>query len=518
MADRPMMREATSLTELSPSRVLFVCDRARLRRWQVWLAEALATDGRRSVSFSFIDAEEPLPSSISLLMALERLLYATPSPRASDVVDETSIKGLPFRQGGPYDLAIDFTGCSSNIDASRIVRPIFDGIAGEEGAIAALLDGRLPRLALADDEGSVKELGTCAIEDPAILSRGLDISFSRMGSLLLASLRSLASVGAIGSAPIHVARRPYGAPPVAFIASAVICKARARLVEILGQAPSWSIAWRNSIASPTTETLQIPFEAFTRVPDDGRRYYADPFVLMRGDVAHVFCEEVPFATGKGVISHFTIDSTGYVSSPRPVLEQPYHLSYPFVFESDGEVWMIPESSSARTVELYRAERFPDRWVKHAILLDNVLADDATLFEKEGHFWLFAAVRDWQASSWDALGLYHAEALTGPWVAHPANPVLLDPSAARPAGALFTRNGQPIRPAQDCAQGYGRGLAFCRIDRLDEEGFAQSVLTRITPRTRSIRGVHSFNRAGAFEVIDLFGSAPPNCRPYRRMAS
>ena len=251
--------------------------------------------------------------------------------------------------------------------------------------------------------------------------------------------------------------------------------------------------------------MQIPCRDFTRLPDDGRRYFADPFVLMRGDMAHVFCEEVPFATGKGFISHFTIDAKGNVSAPRPVLEQPYHLSYPFVFEKDGEVWMIPESSAIGTVELYRAERFPDRWVKHAILLDDVLADDATLFEKDGRLFLFAAMRDWQASSWEALGLYHADVLTGPWQAHPANPVLLDPNAARPAGALFTHRGEIIRPAQDCSRGYGRGLAFCRIDRLDDEGFAQSVLTRVAPGTGRVQGLHTYNRAGDVELIDLFGA-------------
>jgi hypothetical protein len=512
MADRLVMREATSVAESRTSRLLLVCERTRLRRWQVWLAEALAADGRHSVGFSFVEAGEPLPSSVGVLMTLERLLYASPSPRASDVLDEDAVMRLPLAQAGPCDLAIDFTGRADCIDAPRILRPTFDGIAGEAGAIAALLDRRLPRLGLADSDSRMRELGTCAVEDPAIFTRGLDSTLSRMGGLLLAASSKAEgpSSGVTESPQRKVAPATARGSPVApatFLATAVVGKALARLTELLGQAPSWSIAWRNGTVSPTTETLQIPFEAFTSLPDDGRRYYADPFILLRGDVAHVFCEEVPFATNKGVISHFTIDAKGRASTPRPVLEQPYHLSYPFVFEKDGEVWMIPESSSARTVELYRAERFPDRWVKHAILLDDVLADDATLFAKDGRLWLFAAIRDWQASSWDALGLYHADRLTGPWAPHPANPVLLDPTSARPAGALFSRGGQTIRPAQDCARGYGRGLAFCRIDRLDEEGFAQSVLTRVVPQTRTIQGVHTYNRAGAFEVIDLFGTAP-----------
>ena len=290
--------------------------------------------------------------------------------------------------------------------------------------------------------------------------------------------------------------------PLAFFSGSLARKVSARLTRLLGQAPRWYVAWRRG---GDHDALDIAWQDFTPLPDGGKGYFADPFVLMRGDTAHVFCEEVPFATGKGIISHFTIDAEGRASQPRPVLERPYHLSYPFVFERGGEVWMIPESSSNRTVELYRAEPFPDHWIKEADLLDGVLADDATLVEHNGKLWMFASVRDWpQASSWEALGLFHADALEGPWQAHAGNPVLLDPTAARPAGAMFRHNGELIRPAQDCRGGYGAGLAFARVDRLDEQGFAQTVVGHVAPRTRKTKGLHTYNRADVVEVIDLYG--------------
>jgi hypothetical protein len=500
------------LTAAQPPRLLLVLDPARLWRWQKWLAEALASEGRCSVEFAFVDARQALPSPLRLLMVLEGLLFDAPSSRASDLLGDAELKGLPVAGtgGAAYDLAIDFTGRAKDIKAARVVRPAFDGIAGDAGAIAALLERRAPRLGLLDSDAGLKELGTCALEHPEIFSRGLDGVFSRMAGLLLNAVRMHrpASNGTTAIEPMRPQRTPATpslAASATFLSTAIARKSTARLAWLLGQAPRWSVAWRRSNGAPSHETLEIPWQNFTRLPGDGRRYYADPFVLLREGIAHVFCEEVPFATGKGVISHFTIEADGNASTPHPVLEQPYHLSYPFVFERDGTVWMIPESSANRTVELYRAERFPDRWVKEGVLLDGILADDATLIERDGRFWLFAAVRDWQASSWEALGLFHADALTGPWQAHSGNPVLLDPTSARPAGALFTHQGQLIRPAQDCGRGYGTGLAFCRVDRLDETGFAQSVLTRVVPRTRQVRGLHTYNRAGNIEVIDLFGS-------------
>ncbi len=486
-------------------RVLLVVDPARTWRWQLWLAQALAAEGQ-TVACQFVETRQSLPSSLQLLIGLERLLFAAPPDQASALLSDAELRTLiPADHTARYDLAIDFTGTAEPIQADRVLRPVFDGVMGDAGALAAVLERGNPRLAVLDSNSGMRASGVCALEHPEIFTRSLDGVFSRMAGLLLNAARQPGdkedAAGPLAPSPLAPAA-PGLTEPLAFFSSAVAAKASAQLTRLLGQAPRWSVAWRRG-GNPS-QALDIAWQDFAPLPDGGRGYYADPFVLMRGDTAHVFIEEVPFATGKGVISHFTIDAAGKAAAPRPVLERPYHLSYPFVFERDGETWMIPETSANRTVELYRAERFPDRWVKEAALIDNILADDATLVEHGGRLWLFAGVRDWQASSWEALGLFHADALTGPWQAHAGNPVLLDPAAARPAGAMFMHGGQLIRPAQDCRGGYGAGLAFARVDRLDEQGFAQEVVARVTPRARKTKGLHTYNRAGDVEVIDLFG--------------
>lgn len=481
--------------------LLLVLNPAHAWRWQAWLAEALRRDGH-TVAVLRADASPPLPSTVRALLSLERLLFAGAAERASANLDDAEIDALPpVENGVRYDIAIDFTDGTAQINAGRILRPVFDGVVGEAGAILAVLERRGPCLGVLDSQSGLHEYGICALEHPEVITRGLDGVFSRMAGLLLRAIRHGEVAGedklAASAADVGFTQ------PVAFFARTLVHKASGRLKRLLGDAPRWYIAHR--YGSPQRAELGIPWQTFTPLSDGGRCYFADPFVMMRGGVAHVFCEEVPFATGKGIISHFTIDRDGHASTPRPVLERPYHLSYPFVFERDGNTWMIPETSANRTVELYRAERFPDRWVKEAVLLEGVLADDATLVAYEGRLWLFASVRDWQASSWDALGLFHAPSLLGPWQAHAGNPVLLDPTASRPAGALFERDGQLIRPAQDCRGGYGSGLAFAHVDRLDEADFAQTVIARTTPKTQNTSGLHTYNRAGEVEVIDLFGT-------------
>jgi hypothetical protein len=83
--------------------------------------------------------------------------------------------------------------------------------------------------------------------------------------------------------------------------------------------------------------------------------------------------------------------------------------------------------------------------------------------------------------------------------------LVDVEAARPAGRLFRRGAELWRPAQDCAAGYGSGLTLCRIDRLEETGFAQTAARRLGPPPGTqARGVHTLEVGGGFELIDVFG--------------
>ena len=73
------------------------------------------------------------------------------------------------------------------------------------------------------------------------------------------------------------------------------------------------------------------------------RFYADPFVFERGGRSYLFFEEFPFATRKGIISCIEFDEQGFIGSPSVVLEATHHLSYPFVFDWEGQLYMLPES-------------------------------------------------------------------------------------------------------------------------------------------------------------------------------
>lgn len=488
-------------------RIAIIVDPTRRWRWHRHLAERLGSAGHRAVLLP-AGQPRPLPQGLLLLMQLEALLLRRRQPDAAARQDEALPIGPP---DGRFDVVLDTTGGASRLPAAeRTLTLRYDG-GDEDAAQAAALAGHPCRLTVVDPGRGIVASALAAIEDRRSTTAALDAIFGACPNVCLRAIE----------APEPQAREPQtpdkdgrtetggiGSVPVAFATVARLGRRIAdRLTRLAGQGLRWQVGWHwlPEGAEGLLGGGALPMDSIW-LDDDGRRFYADPFPLLRDGVIHLFCEEYPYATGKGVISHLSVGPRGVISPPRVVLERPCHLSYPFVFERDETVFMIPETGANRTIELYRADPFPDRWVLERVLVDNCAAADATLIEHGGRQYLFAALAD-GGSSWDRLGLFHAETFDGPWLAHPANPVLVDVRHARPAGRIEPGRLGLVRPAQDCFEGYGAGLSLCRIDRLDADDFRQTPLRLIGPPERwRARGLHTVNRAGRFQTIDRL--APP----------
>lgn len=249
---------------------------------------------------------------------------------------------------------------------------------------------------------------------------------------------------------------------------------------------------------------------FVRLMPPKDRYWADPFVLEKNGRYFVFFEELPFETGRAHISMLEIDrASGQASPAVRVLERDYHLSYPFLVEHDGQLYMIPETAQNGTVEAYRCIDFPLRWKLERVLMQGVRCVDATFHRAADRWWMFAnAAAAGSRMFDDELHLFHAERLLGDWRPHPRNPVKSDARCARPAGQLYWNNGALYRPAQICAPLYGSGLSVNRVLRLTPREYAERQVERILPsRKDGILGVHTVNRAGDLTVIDAFTKRP-----------
>lgn len=472
-----------------------------LRRWHKRLAEALAGDGVRvGVEWR---AGPRRPYGFAALDELERLLLAR---RRESLLDpETRTDDLP-QWTEPADIVIDLTG--QPVPAAGAVFPIYCGVAGDEACDAMLLGDAPPHVGLAKQDGArtvVVADALIALEQPGILRRGREAVASRLMTLIRGLVRA---GGREAGAPVAFAA-PQGGGVPAFLTRSLAQRVASRLARLVAHEGHWRIGWR-PLASPDDSVqsrLAWPEAAsWTWLEDDRRRYFADPFLFEKDGVVHVFFEELPYETGKAVISWLPLDRRGApAQQPRIVLETNCHLSYPFLFEHAGDIFMMPESSGARSLALYRADPFPHKWTPHSVLIDDCDISDATIFEADGSWWMTATTREDEGSSWDCLSLFVAASPFGPWRRCCDGPVLIDATAARPAGRVFRRKDGLWRPAQDCGRGYGSGLALCRIDRVDETGLRQTVEARLGPPPGvAAHGVHTLNTGGGYETIDVCG--------------
>jgi hypothetical protein len=253
------------------------------------------------------------------------------------------------------------------------------------------------------------------------------------------------------------------------------------------------------------EFLAKPAQSFPRLIPERDRFWADPHIVSRNDESYVFFEELPFSTRKGHISVVKLSEHGIASPPVRVLEKPYHLSYPFVFQWDGVFYMIPETSQNRTIELYECTRFPDKWEPKRVMMEDVCAVDSTIFFHQSKWWMFANIAEREGNeTLDELFLFYTDDFrTGTWTPHPLNPVVSDIRNARPAGKVFEHQGSLIRPAQDCSRCYGGTTNLNRIVTLNEKQYEEVHLQTLNAAWgENFVGLHTLSVSPCLTVIDL----------------
>jgi hypothetical protein len=244
------------------------------------------------------------------------------------------------------------------------------------------------------------------------------------------------------------------------------------------------------------------------LPAPGKgRFVADPFGLVRDGKLTIWCEYLDYRDGVGTIAAIQPESSPSAAAPRvPVTIGPVprvHLSYPSVYEHEGKILCIPETQAAREVALYGLERFPDRWIKLATLIENASVVDATLF-RHGQLWWLAGASDPGGATVGAdLHLWYATDITGPWISHPANPVKTDVCSARPAGTPFVSEGVLYRPAQDSSVTYGSRVVINRVNILTTTAFHEEPVAFVEPDASGPYpdGLHTLSAAGAITLVD-----------------
>ncbi|HEY0794380.1 MAG TPA: hypothetical protein VGD64_01235 [Acidisarcina sp.] len=241
---------------------------------------------------------------------------------------------------------------------------------------------------------------------------------------------------------------------------------------------------------------------FRWLPCPAGHYYADPMLYEHEGHVWIFFEDYIYKEARGRLCCALVNPDGTFGEVSVCLDLAYHLSYPFVFDHEGEIFMIPESVASGRVELWRATRFPFDWKLEKVLFEGLCVDTTPLFH-HGHWYFFTALLS-RLKTHAAFGaLFHAESLTGEWARHPVNPISTDVRNARPGGGVVKVDGRLLRPVQDCGERYGRRLHTDEILELTPETYRARRLHKIEADwDRESHGIHTYGFCAGWEVIDL----------------
>ena len=196
---------------------------------------------------------------------------------------------------------------------------------------------------------------------------------------------------------------------------------------------------------------------------------ADPFAVFRDGAWYLFFELFQNGSDKAVIGASRSNDLRDWEPLGIVLKQPHHLSYPFVFEHDGQVYMMPESKSVRRVDLFRAVEFPYRWEFEKTILRGRLMD-CSMVKHQGRFWIFAGWRS------HGLKLFYASNPLGPWKSHWLPCIRsYSRSSSRPGGRPVLQDNKLVRFSQDCTDYYGQQLRAWNVTRMNRLWYSEEPL-------------------------------------------
>ena len=269
------------------------------------------------------------------------------------------------------------------------------------------------------------------------------------------------------------------------------------ILKLQGKFLRWGVAYQF-----TRNWNDVVLRRSHKIPNPKNRFLADPFVMKKGISHFCFVEDYDYKTRKGSISAYKISPSGH-EDLGVVLDEDFHLSYPFIFEYNKNIFMCPETNEKEEIRLYKCLQFPNKWKFHKTLMRNVSAADTNIFEFNNKWWIFTTIKKGIDDHNSQLHIFYSDnPLSENWHPHGSNPVIFDPLRARNGGMIVVGN-QIYRVFQ--RQGfaiYGESCGVAKIITLSPTEYREEVCSFIEPKFfKNIKGVHTLNFCSNLFVLD-----------------
>lgn len=233
-------------------------------------------------------------------------------------------------------------------------------------------------------------------------------------------------------------------------------------------------------------------------------YKADPFLIEYKDRQICFYEYFPFKTRKGVINALSIGDS--VEDLGTVLEEKFHLSFPFVFNHEGSIYMLPESHESNDLKLYglNMENHSEINVYPMnTILKNVRCADPLIFYKDKCWWLMVNIDSSDTDEFcSELHCFSSiDIFSGNWKPHPLNPLIVNSEKARNGGLILDGNNIFRVFQKQGFNMYGRGFGVARILEINSDHYSEQTIYEMKQPVRGLNGMHTFNHNKGLSVCD-----------------
>ena len=240
-----------------------------------------------------------------------------------------------------------------------------------------------------------------------------------------------------------------------------------------------------------------------KMPKD--EFWADPFLFHYNEKDYLFFENYSYKTKRGKISCGILHNNE-LTQVIDVLDFNFHLSFPFIFEEDGEIFLMPEGSENKKLEVFKAVDFPSKWELYTTAFEGEVVGDAFFHvDEEAQKWLFLNKQAAKTAPMNSeLFIYKVDSYKmNVLTPHKQNPVLIDARVARNGGGLFKHNNQWYRPSQRNVDGvYGRALNINKIEKLTLEEYKETTVQIIEPSfDKKLIGLHHLHQHNGTFVFD-----------------
>jgi hypothetical protein len=238
-------------------------------------------------------------------------------------------------------------------------------------------------------------------------------------------------------------------------------------------------------------------EPFKVLPNFAKGWAADPMIFQYNGITYLFAELFEYNTSRGVIGVSIFDGKKF-SEWKTVIKEKTHLSYPFLFCHNNNIYMMPESSESNSLSLYVAVDFPYKWKKEKNIVEGVQWVDTTIYRTGEEYYGFTETKtippvDFRIHLDDSLNFISKEVISQS-----------GDNMHRCGGRMFSLNSKIFLVSQDCVKEYGSALIFRRLN----SNLAEIENIRIAPEDVKLNrymlrdGIHTYTATDEIEVIDI----------------